>query len=196
MKIILPFVFLLFSANQPRPAKIKANSGMYGKYNEFSLAVYNDSVTGAYQYYDKWNEKNKEFTDINVFYFQGRIVSDSMASINAGWLGQTMTGKIIFSRDSSITVFLSDEPEGYNTVSFTSKKGVTMKLKKGMVWKKIDVIREKTRLFDAPDSSSIRKGYLIKNDIIKVRSKKNNWEEIDYSNTGDLERNDRYWIRL
>jgi hypothetical protein len=193
----MPFVFILCSMNPTRPIKVRGLSGIYGKYNDVSLAVNIDSVTGVYQYYDKWNQKQKEFTDINVFYFSGNFVCDSVAIIKAGWAGQSMTGKIVFSADSSITMFLSDQPDGYNAVDFASRKGVNMGLKKKMPWLRIEIIDEKQRLFNAPDSSSIRKGYLVKDDVIKVLSTKNKyWKEINYSDIGDLGRNEHYWIHI
>jgi hypothetical protein len=197
MKFILLFGFTLFSVKQSATIKPRGISGIYGMYNEISLAIDNHTITGTYQYYDKWNEKLKEFIDINVFYFQGSFVSDSMAIITAGWPGvQKLTGKLIFSKDSSVTIFLSEQPYGYNDVDFSSKRGVTKGIRKTMPWHKIVLLSDKTRFFNAPDSSSIRKGYLVKGDIVKVLQTINaNWEEIDYSSPIALDKNTRYWIR-
>jgi hypothetical protein len=173
-------------------------SGVYGDVS-ISFDSGRNLVTGVYEYYDKWNPKYKDFTDINVFYFFGQFEGDSIVKIKAGWPGisQRLFGKIIFSGNSSIRISLNDQPYGYNAVNFRKLDGVEFNFSYKKDWKEIRMVKnQRAHLFDLPDSAWIRKGYLVKDDIVKILSFSNKgWAEIEYSSPGMSDNVRHSWIR-
>jgi hypothetical protein len=177
----------------------KSYSGVYG---DISLAVYNKKITGVYEYYDNWSKKDNEFLDINIFYFDGILTNDSVALITASWppTGQKMTGIIEFPNDSKtnspyLKIRLNDQPLGYNDVDFTQGNGVKMILTEHKDWIAVRLItQDKCITFNSPNDDSVRKSYLIKNDIVKVlKEGPGEFEKVEYkSPKGTI---NIYWIK-
>lgn len=87
-----------------------------GRFGDVSLANYGDTVTGIYEYYDKWDEKTKSYLDLNLIYFFG-LFKNNNTLIQAGWPGNPIsTGELKFS--DQFTIKLKDQPDGYAAVDF------------------------------------------------------------------------------
>ena len=189
-----------FKVRQFELLSIDTDRCISGIYGDISIAVNANGkkISGVYQYYDKWNKKYKSFTDINTFFFTGSFDTDTSVSIIAGWPKiQKIRGKIIFTNNKSIIVFLDQQPDGYNDVNFKSKLGVSMNFKQKKDWLEINLIKsQKAKLFNEADSSTARKGYLVKEDVVKTISLiKNGWVKIEYCQPGFLDQITRGWIR-
>ena len=155
---------------------IKQDSLYSGKYGDISIAINGKLVTGVYEFYDNWSEKDKEFLNANVFYFSGKFTNDSTVLINTlcSSCKQILAGTVIFRAKGAqiLRIKLSDQPLGYNDVDFTQEKGVEMKLLEKHNWSEIRFVKvKKTILYDKPDDVTARKSYLVKNDFVKILQK-------------------------
>jgi hypothetical protein len=72
-----------------------------------------------------------------------------------------------------------------------------MNLSKQKNWIQIRIIKlPKARFFDTPDSLRERKGYLIKNDVVKVLSKNTGgWYNIEYNPVNSSTKSTYGWLR-
>lgn len=182
---------------QPKIIKVVA-----GRYNEMSIAIDSiDNVTGVYEYYDLWDETHKEYMQICRFYFSGHYKKgDSSIDINTSWPGtdQKLKGKLKLNRTGTprIGLFLNDMPNGYSAVDFTDENAYSRKLEEKKAWTQIRLIKSaKAKLYDAPDSLKVKKGYIVKNDIVKLISKVNGWYKIEYNPPGDNSKSIIAWLR-
>lgn len=149
-----------------------------GKYGNVSIAVTGDTVTGVYEYYDKWDETAKQFLDINVFYFYGRL-SNGQFPIKAGWPGDDLlSGSITY--ENGIKLRLEDQPNGYAAVDFVGAgyKSANTSIKN---WIGIGVVKsEKSYLFKQPAIEKT-KIYLVSEDVVKVVERMQGWSHIEYN---------------
>ncbi|MDI3319191.1 hypothetical protein [Pinibacter soli] len=174
-----------------------------GSYGDISLAFGKDNVlTGVYEYYDNWDENSKEYANINVFYFYGEKSGDSVFVIHAGWPGndQSLSGKLVYGNvapNPYIKVILNDQPNGYNDVDFTDSAGVKTSLTKSKKWIEVRLVKSvKARVYNSADSSTIRKGYLVKNDVLKLISKQDDgWDQVEYNPKGNDNKSSIFWIK-
>ncbi len=71
-----------------------------GLYKNVSLAYDpgKKAVSGVYEYYDRWDDQQKEYMNINVFYFFVHYGLTDTLVIKSGWPDdkQLVNGKIIF----------------------------------------------------------------------------------------------------
>lgn len=106
-------------------------------------------------------------------------------------------GRISFSKGGLITIFLNEQPDEYNAVNFQSNRGVDFILKEKKDWVQISLVKSlKARLFDDADSATSRKGYLVKEDLVKIIAfKKSGWVEVEYSRPGFSDKSIRAYIR-
>jgi hypothetical protein len=149
-----------------------------GKYGDVSIAVNGDTVTGVYEYYDKWNQSAKQFTDINVFYFYGRL-SNGQFPIKVSWPGEdVMSGTI--THGVGIKLNLEDQPNGYAAVDFVSVgyQATNTAIKN---WIGIGLIKsEKSYLYKLPTIEKTRI-YMVKEDVVKIVEKAQGWSRVEYN---------------
>ncbi len=167
-----------------------------GRYGDLSVAVDTlNNVTGVYEFYNAWDEQYKEYMQVNVFYFAG-VLKGNIVDIKTAWptSEQRLSGKLLISNDS-VRLSLNEMPDGYASVDFV--KGFSNKISEPKYWKQIRIVKlPKVRLFNSPDSSQPRKGYLIANDVVKVLSVENkNWLKIEFSSKGDTKNLIYGWIQ-
>src|SRR6266536_3022048 len=175
-----------------------------GIYQDISLAYdsIGKTITGVYQYYDNWDENYKEYLDVNVFYFFGVVNYNVIINVKGAWPtnNQQINGKLFFHqrKDSNyIKLFLDKQPLGYNNVDFTKNDGVLMNIDNPKKWIQVRIIKSPVaRLYSLPDSSTARKGYLVKNDIVKILSKNiGGWDNIEYNPKNDNMKSTVLWLR-
>jgi len=174
-----------------------------GIYEDISLAhdTITKTVTGVYQYYDNWNEHFREYLDVNVFYFSGKEVESDTINVKAFWPDndEKIQGRLIIGtkHDSGyLQLHLNKQPLGYNDVDFTKASGVLMKFEKPRKWFEIRIIKSAiAKIYSLPDSLAVRKGYLIRKDVVKLLSKKNGWCYIEYNPKNDNTKSAQYWLR-
>lgn len=192
----------LASSGSRQFKKVGSLSGIDGGfYREFSLSIDSSGqITGVYEYYDHWDEKAKEFLDINLLYIAGHIGQDSVAQINGSWpdSDQHLKGRLRFFRTegrNEIEINFDKEPNGYNDVSF--RKGVIRVLEIPKKWIEVRIVKtSKAHLFNQPDSSTIRKGYLIRNNIVKVIAVSNEgWFQVEYNPVDNHNKSSIFWMR-
>ena len=72
-----------------------------------------------------------------------------------------------------------------------------MSLAQRRKWLQIEfVIINKAKTFDMPDDESVRKSYLVKNDILKVQQiSPTGFIQVEYNNPSTPERHFSYWIK-
>jgi hypothetical protein len=149
-----------------------------GKYGDVSIAVSGDTVTGVYEYYDKWNESAKQFTDVNVFYFFGRL-SNGKIAIKSGWPGEELISGLI-TYDGGIRLALKDQPNGYAAVDFEGE-GYKFEKTANRKWQRIGIIRaDKAYLHQAPSLEKTRI-FVVANDVVKIIEKVQGWSRVEYS---------------
>jgi len=187
----------------PALPKVDAISFVSGNYQDISLAVgTNKTLTGVYEYRENWSEKYKSYINENVFYFFGKIINDSTSEINASWptTHQSLKGKIITRKNEDktwIEVSLNAQPLGYNDVDFTSSPGVLKQLDSPKHWIEIRVVKsERAKIFNLPDFTAAKKGYVVKNDIVKILSKKAEWCEVEYCPKNDRTKSTIMWLKI
>lgn len=173
-----------------------------GRYGEMSIAIdSNNNLTGVYEYYDVWDDKFKEYTQICKLYFSGHYSENqNYIDIKAYWPGtkQKLIGKIKIIQDSisKIGMFLNDAPNCYADVDFTKENTYSRKLDDKKNWIQVRLIKsDKAKFYNSPDISKIRKGYIVKSDIVKVISKKEGWLQIEYNPPNDNTKSTKAWIR-
>jgi hypothetical protein len=175
-----------------------------GIYQDISLAYDSSSkiVTGVYQYYDNWDEKYKEYLNVNVFYFFGIVNQNKTINIKGAWPTnkQQLNGKLSNNQNNDsifIGLHLDQQPLGYNDVDFTNNNGALMNLESLKKWIQIRIVKSPVAgLFNSPDSSALRKGYLVKTDIVKVFSKsENGWYNIEYNPKNNNSKSTIVWMR-
>jgi hypothetical protein len=157
-----------------------------GRYGELSLALdEDDNVSGVYEFHNGWDAATKDFTQINVFYFQGYIV-DSNIHLKTSWPGidEAISGAIRFFDSLGkphISMILDEMPSGYASVDFTKEGEFIRSLDKEKNWKQILVANAgKLPVFTQPDSLSDRNASLEIGEIVKVVNKSNgDWLEIE-----------------
>lgn len=149
-----------------------------GKYGNVSIAVSGDTVTGVYEYYDKWNATAKQFTDINVFYFYGHLGKNQF-QVKAGWPGDDLiTGTITYG--TGIKIKLEDQPDGYAAVDFvgTGYQAASTAVKN---WIRIGIIKsEKAYLYKSPEGEKT-KVYMVKEDVVKIVERAQGWYRVEYN---------------
>lgn len=175
--------------NNPIPDTGNLKSGRYG---DVSLAVSGDTVTGVYEYYDKWDKDAKQFKDVSVFYFFGRLVN-GQCSINASWPGDEILSGLI-SYSSILTLTLNDQPNGYAAVDFIDagyKSSSTGKKD----WRWISVVKsDKSYLYKEPNSEKT-KVYIVAEDVVKILEVVPGWCRIEYSSPGNPGKVFIGWLR-
>ena len=156
-----------------------------GEYSDIHIAIdSNKNISGVYEYYDAWDNKIKEFRDINLFYFVGRL-EGNQADIITSWpkSDQIIKGKIIFIDSigcNFVKVILANEPEGYAAVDFTDGS-YCVKQSLQAPWKEIKLIKSNKAVFySEPDINKVTKIYVVKNDIVKIIERKNGWLKVEY----------------
>ena len=165
---------------QKSNVKRNVESGIYS--NNLVIAI--DSIgnlTACYQYYDKWNERSKEYTDINTFYFFGTFNGDS-CKITCNW--PTFDNKIsgmFYKLHDSVNLVLDEQPPGYSDVDFTERQEfkATVLIKKD--WNEIGLIKVKTFFNSEPDINKNLKMYVVKNDVVKVIQEKGSWLQVEFN---------------
>lgn len=171
-----------------------------GRYSEVSVAI--DSlkqISGTYEFYSGWNERNNEYENICLFYFWGNLVNDSTAVIKAGWpgSGQNLNGEVIFREKSdtaNLSIKLDDQPIGYNDVNFTKVNSFQRNLTEYKNWSQIGIVKDdKLILHKEPDLNQ-RKGYLIKEDIVKIIEQKGDWLFIEFNPKENTQKSIMGWI--
>ena len=175
------------SSNHKRLAKIKS-----GKYGDVSIGISGDTITGVYEYYDKWNLTANQFTDINVFYFFGRLNNNNQITIKAGWPGDDLiSGSITY--EDGFTLTLEDQPNGYAAVDFVSEGYKALNtLNKN--WKRIAIIKSKKSFLYSAPSLERTKVYLISEDIVKILDNFNGWSRIEYNPPANQGKTFTGWI--
>jgi hypothetical protein len=168
-----------------------------GRYGDLSVAVDSLSqITGVYEFYNAWDDQYKEYMQINVFYFNGKL-NGNIASIKTAWptSEQKLSGKLTV-KDDSVKLLLNEMPDGYAAIDFTKGDGFSHKITEPQKWKQIRVVKvSKAKLFNSPDSSHPRKGYLIQNDIVKVVFIENNgWLKIEFDKPNKRDNSLQAWI--
>ena len=164
------------SGSQKDLMKLAQKSGVYG---DVSIALDFDTISGVYEYYDKWDEASKQFMDVNVFYFFGIINNDS-ALIKAAWPGNDLiTG--VYTFEDSIKILLKDQPYGYAAFDFT-RKGYSSKLTRKTDWKQVRIVNaSKSYLHKMPDATQKTEVYVVSEDIVKIIEKKSDWVLIEFN---------------
>ena len=113
-----------------------------GKYGNVSIALENDTVTGAYEYYDKWNSADEYFENVNVFRFKGVLSGDSSVIAWDEGDGEVRSGKLIWDMDT-IVLMLDSQPYGYAAVDFV-REGYRASLDCKKKWSVVEFISEGT----------------------------------------------------
>lgn len=173
-----------------------------GRYSEISIAMdSNNSVTGVYEYYDNWDEKFKEYTEQNVFYFEGKL-EDNVILVKTAWptSEQRLLGKIKVTEKGNtkfLNLVLNNAPNGYAAEDLTREGGFIKKLDQKKDWIQVRLVKSsRSRLYNAPDVSTARKGYLVKNDIVKVITvTQSGWMKIEYNPKNDNSKSTIVWMR-
>ena len=208
IKIILFYLILASCNNGPKSnsktsvVEVNSSKNTYdlvsGKYGNISIAIDGKSVTGAYEYYDRWDKKYKAFTDINVFYFSGEFINDSTVTISTApsFTEHALKGIIIFG-SNKLMIKLDEQPPEYSDVNFTQDSGVEMTLKQAEPWIQVRFVKaKKARLYNEPDEATIKKGYFVEEDIVKVLQRApNDFVKIEYSNPATPGKDQIYWIK-
>lgn len=174
---------------------------MYATNNgTMTIAINHDVLTGAYEYYDKWDNKYHEFRDINVFYIYGKTSDGIHFKVASGWPGddRKITGNIDFSEGyRKLTITLTDEPYGYDAIDFTQKAPENMfSLVSSSTFSEVRLIKSnKAPLYDNAGSAFIlRKGYLVKGDIITILDHQAGYYKVSYHSPAS-DKTSMYWIK-
>jgi|SRR5215204_215514 len=188
MKIFWDIIFLLlfFGCNsQEKNKKNGVGVNNFQKKNSYEcehilLALNNDTLTGVFQYYDRWDSKEKQYRDINVFYFFGKKENNDKINIVAGFPDDFLLNGSIKIGDT-IEVFLNDQPNGYAAYDF-SEEGYKCGQITEKMWLKLGIVKnEKVYFYDSFDSKQKGKIYIVKGDIVKVVEMKNTKYKVEYS---------------
>jgi len=196
-KSILAIAIVLSLSNTVGIAqdKLKPRSGQY---DELLIGIDQDNgvVTGFYENATGWDEKTKTPRFVCSFYLYGEQRGDSF-KISTWWPGDdledTINGELRFNADGSVSVRLESEHGGcWNVNHFADKDPSNHSLDKPGSWTSIRVVRVRTAYFhDKPDEQTRRKGYLVKDNVIRVFSHTPGWVLAEY---GD-EKVSRGWIK-
>lgn len=175
---------------------LSQNDMQTGRYGELSIALdTNSRITGVYEFYENWDERYKEYLQVNTFYFTGNLIKRK-AKIKTAWplSDQTIEGEIEFFNDS-LRLRLYEIPDGYASLDF--KKGFTRKIEQKRKWTQIRLVKSpKAYLFNSPDAKDMRRSYLVSEDVVRVVSiVREEWYEVDYSIPGEKVKYIRGWIR-
>ncbi|PTR00022.1 hypothetical protein C8P68_102853 [Mucilaginibacter yixingensis] len=204
-KVILLISVCLFLSSSLRSEdtlRSKNRSGVYtSNFGKVTIAITGASITGAYEYYDKWDEKNHSFTDINCFYIHGKISKKGVWQIVACYPGYDLKipGKLIISDDDrSLRMVLTRSPDGgYLATDFTDEKNNqnTFLLRERLNISELKVVvSKKANLFDYNGITfAQRKGYLIRQDFVGVIATRGSYTKISYSSPG-TEKRSEYWV--
>jgi hypothetical protein len=159
-----------------------------GKYSEVSIAVDKDlTVTGVYEFYNAWDNKLKEYTQICTFYFHGHYnKGDSSVAIQWGWPDEEkqLAGRLNINDQSEklkIGIILSRTPDCYALYNFRTdwhdRKLDTIKN-----WIQIRIVKaDKAKLYESSDSTKMKRAYLVKGNVVKVLEKSGDWYSIEYN---------------
>lgn len=172
-----------------------------GKYGFIDLAFNGTIVSGAYQFYDKWDTKANEFRDINKFYFYGEKRNGNQYRIIGGHPNDVFfCGLIILdSIKRTITLVLSDQPNGYANDDFT--EGYSVKSDSKKEWIQIRIVKSlKANFYTEASINQKKKAYLVRGDYVNVLKYSDGFVLVEYYRpntnkpliTGWLNENDLY----
>lgn len=173
------------SANPVAKKHLPVTAGLY---DETALAISTeDTITGAFEYYDAWSDKYKAYMRVCKFYFKGKLRGDSVAAIDASWPGsdQHMKGTLKFWTEDTtrkMSMVLDDIPYGYAQIDFEKEGEYVRALGEARPWIKIGIVQaEKCRLYNGPDTAQMQRAYIVEGDIVKVLEQQGDWCHIEYS---------------
>lgn len=167
-----------------------------GTYGDLSVAVNNNLITGIYEYYDKWDESYKEFSNINVFYFSGELINNKVI-ITGGMPGiDNFSGILQVNPDSSIVrIILDNQPSGYANLDF-EENGYSSMLTEEKTWKEIRIVKsERAYFYNSSLLGNKLDTYVIKNDFVKVLEKKSDYCYVEFYHPYDKLKITNGWIK-
>jgi hypothetical protein len=150
-----------------------------GYYEYLTLIVNGKKVYGQYEYYDKYNKKDKNFENENVFYFAGETGTSDTVKIILGLPGRKTTTGYLIARDDSVELQFSGFSVGYGNEDFGI--GYTAKLDKPINYIGLGIIAdEKCRLYDAKSTASLSKKFLVNEDFVGIIERDKEWVKVEY----------------
>jgi hypothetical protein len=166
---------------------ITSSSGVYSSLGngDITIAVNGGVLTGAYEYYDNWDDQFKEYRDINVFYIYGSSSDGVNYKINTIWPGdkEGILGTVSFIGNKKIKIILNSQPLGYASFDFhgNTTKNI-FSLKASSMGTEVRLIKQaKAPLYNYDGKTFIkRKGYLVKSNIVMLLSTNNGYSKILY----------------
>lgn len=187
------FIFLFFSncTNSTQKQEFRHNKEntynrdvVAGIYNNVSLAISNDTITGSFEYYEKWNPQIKDYENVCLFFFYGIYSSDTI-NIKVKWPGDDslIKGKIFMSKNpSTLKIILNEQPNGFAAFDLEND-GYSSNLITAKQWSGIRLVSAQ-KVYLRPTEQSNNTGkliYIVKNDIVKVLKRNNANFFVEYS---------------
>ncbi len=151
-----------------------------------TIAINKGVLTGVYEYYDKWNEKYHEYTDINVFYIYGNSSDNIHYKISTGWPDddQPVKGDIVFLDNfDKLDIRLLKQTEGYAILDFTTATNDNIfPLKTRKLFKEIRIVKSSKAILCDYEHGIFtnKKAYLVNGNVVSIIDTVGEHIKVDY----------------
>lgn len=195
MKYLTFFAILLLFIVLPNRVLAQGDpfklSGEYSSnFGQFTIVVTNNKITGLYEYYEQYDEKVKGYLRENIFFLKGTSVNGkdfSIISTDPGFPGDIQKGRLSF-LNGKLKIVLTGTPPmdaGFD-IDHESDKSYFPFVKPNKYLLLTFIKSKRAYLYNLNgDNFTIRKGYLVSNEFVKVVEKKDNFSKVLYQPVTD-----------
>jgi hypothetical protein len=200
----LPLLFAFgFSFSGQLMAQQTEITNLSGDYESPSgslkVAIVNNTITGKYEYLDKYDQQLHVYMRQNIFTFYGKSVDGThfdIIAIPAESPEQRAKGTIIFF-DKKLKILMFDDVVSASFDLTHNGKENIFPIKRYVPYIAITYVKlKKTLLYDFDGNNFIpRKGYLVKGDEVMVLSIQGEYEKIVYKSPVRNGKPHEYWVK-